>query len=164
MVHGGVRLHLRALRWLVRGSAPLAYALGIGALALSAMLLWDGARPPVEIAALPRVAHADKVLHFGAHFVLTSFMGWAALLWPGVGATVRLRVAACAALALDLGLGMAVELVQKHMGARFGRQFEWADLAANAAGAVCAVVVIRVVVRAVLAAYIKRGMASPQSL
>ena len=65
--------------------------------------------------------HADKLEHLLAYLVL---MGWFAQLYTGLAARLRLALGLVA-------LGLAVEVMQGRGGFR---NFEWADLAADACG------------------------------
>lgn len=104
------------------------------AAALAAALLIEAAGAPAA-RQLPSLAipHADKLLHFAAHFFLTlvALMG---LLLCGRSS----RFATPAAVALSAVIGLVVELLQSGPGAAFGRTFDALDIAANMAGALLA--------------------------
>lgn len=103
-------MRLRSL-WLALGWA------GIGAV-VWVTLTPSPPAPPFHFAAL------DKLEHLAAYFVL---MGWFAQLYAG-----RARLAWLVGL---IGLGVVLEVVQGMGGVR---HFEYADMAANAAGAAVA--------------------------
>lgn len=123
------------------------------------MLLVDGARPPARVLHAPGIPYFDKILHLGAHGFLTLLLALAALLASRRRFSARFAPALLGAFAADSLLGLAVELTQYFHGRAFGRQFELADLAANALGAALAIYLVRVVVRRVLRAYINERKA-----
>ncbi len=129
-----------ARRWF---NPRLAAVMLLGAFVSAGMLLWDASRPSARLGG-PKIPHFDKLLHFGAHFWLTSLLVWGVVL-----ATRRLCVTriCVAALLTDFALGVAVEYVQKLLGAEHGRVFDWWDVAANTTGALAAVVACWLVAR-----------------
>jgi hypothetical protein len=118
--------------WLVTGRPKLAIALLALAGLSILMLLYEGSRAPADLG-LPSFRGLDKLLHFGAHFWVSSLM-FAGLILFGRPAGLRPRVwlAAAAVLLVDGLSGLMVELVQAHIAT--GRTFDWFDLAANLAG------------------------------
>lgn len=140
---------LRSLgRVLLQGRPKAGLALlGLAAAAI-AVLLIEGTRP--GIAQTPRIPHFDKLLHVGAHGLVTSLLAW------GIALLRPLRSAqrpALAALSMDATAGLAVELVQLWLGKDQGRQFDWWDLAANLCGTFVATIAFLYVARAAASAY-----------
>lgn len=90
-------------------------------------MLWLSLSPGSDTP--PAVAHADKLLHFSAHFVLC---GW---FFPLLRMGLRWRV-----VAFSLLLGLAIEALQSLVPLR---QPDVWDLLANAAGALAAYACLR---------------------
>jgi VanZ family protein len=141
---------------LARGSRRYALLFAASAVFVALALLIDGSRPSARLPVGPGIPHFDKLLHFSAHFVLTSLLIWAAALMPTRHAALRLKWAALGALVADVVLGVAVELVQLWLGRAHGRQFELGDVAANSVGAFFATIAFLMVVRLALGPYIKQ--------
>jgi VanZ family protein len=147
----------------VRGSPRWAVFFGAAATVLALVLLVEGSRPASHLPGAPQVAHFDKLLHFGAHFVLASLLAWGALLWRAGRLRERLGAACAGAVFADFTLGLGVEVSQYFFGRAHGRLFEWLDVAANTAGAACATIAMLMVVRGALGAYIKQRRARPRT-
>jgi hypothetical protein len=128
-------------------------------LAITVALILEGAGSPAarELPAI-EIPHGDKLLHFAAHALLAgvTMLGVLLLARPRNTAT-RILVAAGIALAASLLIGISVELVQAGPGAAYGREFDPWDIAANAAGAIAAVLGGIAVARRALRTYTGRG-------
>ena len=148
---------------LLRGSPRWALFFGSAATVLALVLLVEGSRPPSRLPGVPHVAHVDKLLHFGAHLVLASLLAWGGLLWRAGRFRKRLSAACIGALFADFALGLGVEVTQYVLGRAHGRQFEWLDVAANSAGAACAIIAMRMVASGALGAYIKQRRTVPRT-
>lgn len=147
----------------MRGSPRWALFFGAAATLLALLLLLEGSRPASRLPGAPSVAHFDKLLHFGAHFVLASLLAWGALLRRSWSFRKRLRAAWLSALFADFALGLGVEVTQFVFGRAHGRQFEWLDVAANLVGAACAIIAMLMVARGVRGAYIKHRSDRPDT-
>ena len=147
----------------MRGSPRWAVFFGAAATVLALVLLVEGSRPASRLPGAPSVAHFDKLLHFGAHFVLASLLAWGALLWRAGRLRKGLGAACVGAFFADFALGLGVEATQYIFGRAHGRQFEWLDVAANSAGAACAIIAMLMVVRGALRAYIKQRSTRPRT-
>jgi VanZ family protein len=109
--------------WRARGAMPRRVAAYLPAMAWAGLIaLAAGA---THVPGAPAVPHVDKVLHFGAYFVLGALLavGWQ---WAGR------RPARGWLLLLTLALGASDEVRQSRMEERNG---EVADWVADAAGA-----------------------------
>ena len=121
-------------RWLTEGRPQL----GVALLALAAvsigMLLFEGARAPAAFGA-PPFRHFDKVMHFGAHGWVAGLLFWGGMLVgrPSEPAR-RVRTWAISVFVADALAGIAVEFVQRWLGAEYGRQFDLKDVLANVSG------------------------------
>jgi VanZ family protein len=142
------------VRALARGQRSYAVLFAASAVFIALALLIEGSRPAARLPLEPSLPQFDKVLHFGAHFILTSLLVWSAALWPTASAARRLKSAALGGLLADLFLGVSVELTQYLFGRAYGRQFDLADVAANTVGAVVAILAFLMVVRLALRPYI----------
>ena len=130
----------RRRHWLIDGRPRLACALLILAALSIGMLLFEGSRPAAASSGVAPFPHFDKVLHFGAHGWVAGLLFWGGYLL-GRPQSLRMRAPVWAGLVLlvDGLAGVAVEFVQKWLGANYGRQFDWKDVTANVAGAAFAV-------------------------
>ena len=139
----------RFREWLTQGRPVLGAALLFASVLSTGMLLYEGSGAPAA-AGLPRFAGADKLLHFGAHFWVSTLMFWG-LAFQRVPADTRKRllIAALLVLTIDLSGGIAVEFIQSSVGSAHGRVFDGKDVAANALGTVAALNVLAVEVVAV---------------
>ncbi len=150
-------------RALARGKRKYSLLFAAAAVFVAFALLIEGARPATRLPVGPGLPHFDKFLHFGAHLALASLLVWAAALAPVGRHARRLKYASLGALVADVALGVAVELTQLWLGRAHGRQFELADVAANTAGAIAAILAFLMVVRLAARPYIKerKSVAGP---
>ena len=131
----------RFREWLAEGRPKLGAALLFASVLSIAMLLYEGSGAPAATG-LPRFAGADKLLHFAAHFWVSTLMFWGlAFQRVPVDARKRFVIAALIVLAVDLSGGIAVEFIQSSVGSAHGRVFDGKDVAANALGTVAALLV-----------------------
>lgn len=92
---------------------------------------------------------ADKIVHAGLYFVL------ACLLLYGFHRAGRLRKTTIAATVLGATLyGALMEVAQHYL--FIGRSFEWADILANAAGAVASLMILNLFFNKNLVSYVTR--------
>jgi VanZ family protein len=112
--------------WRARGAMPRRVAAYLPALAWAGLIaLAAGA---THVPGTPAVPHVDKVLHFGAYFVLGALLaaGWK---WAGR------RPARGWLLLFALALGASDEIRQSRMEERTGEVADWvADVAGAATG------------------------------
>lgn len=108
----------------------------------------------ISVSALPRgrwwqFEGADKIVHAGLYFVL------AALLLYGFHRAGRLRkTTIAAAIILSILYGALMELAQQHLFTN--RSFEWADILANAVGAVASLMILNLFFNKNLVSYVTR--------
>lgn len=93
------------------------------------VIAWASLLPPEQIPSGPEMS--DKAVHAFGYALLGALAVASGLGWP-------------AAVAVAVGIGFALEVVQRLTGYR---SFEWADLAADAAGALVGALLMIVVVR-----------------
>lgn len=77
------------------------------------------------------VMTADKLLHFTAYFGMCPLVLLAIAAWLDRSPSILIRISC---LSLCIGIGIFIEFLQGNMG--IGRQFDWADAAANSLGAI----------------------------
>jgi VanZ family protein len=93
------------------------------------LIAWASLLPPEEIPSGPAVS--DKVVHAFGYAILGALAVASGLRWP-------------AAVLLAVGIGLLLEIAQRISGYR---SFEWADLAADAAGALLGALAVSAVAR-----------------
>jgi VanZ family protein len=92
-------------------------------------IAWASLLPPEEIPVGPAVS--DKLMHAVGYALLGALAVGSGLRWP-------------AAVALVVGIGFVLEVAQRMTGYR---SFEWADLAADAAGALLGALLVTAAAR-----------------